>query len=73
MNFIFFTVGLLIGIILTAVFKSSDKIYGVIEVDHETEMVKFLITSKELADYKNKKATFVINHEGKISRDKQIL
>jgi len=71
MGLVLFIVGFVVGVTFTMIFRKKDKIYGVIEVDHETEMVKFHISSFELGDYKTKKATFKVSHDATISREKQ--
>ena len=71
MELLIFIGGVALGIIIVTLFKQKDKIYGIIEVDHNTEMCKFRITSNELSDRKNKKAMFIIEHEANISREEQ--
>lgn len=73
MEFIFFAGGVILGTILTAIFKSKESIHGVIEVDHRTEQCIFRLTSDELQNPKNKKAVFSINHNANISREEQSL
>lgn len=71
MVLVIFMIGFVVGVSFTMIFRKKDKIYGVIEVDHDSEMVKFHISSTELGDYKTKKATFKVSHDATISREKQ--
>lgn len=71
MELLIFIGGVALGIISVTLFKRKDKIYGIVEVDHSTEMCKFRITSDELSNRKNKKAVFKIEHEANISREEQ--
>ena len=71
MSFIFLAIGFALGCIVTLLINSRCKIYGVIEVDHNTEQCRFRITSDELSDRRSKKAVFVINHDVEISREEQ--
>ena len=73
MDIIMLTIGVIFGIIATKLFTKENKIYGVIEVDHDTQQCRFRITSDELANRTNKKAVFVIEHDVHISRDEQSL
>ena len=71
MEYLFLVGGIILGIVISIIFKSKNKIYGVIEVDHNTDMCKVHITSDELSNPNSKKAIFVIDHDGKISREEQ--
>ena len=71
MEFIFFIGGVLLGIIGTMIFKSRERIHGVVNIDHETEQCIFSLTSNQLSDRKNKIAVFYINHDANISREEQ--
>ena len=71
MEILFFLGGMILGVLFTIMLKHKDKIYGVIEVDHNTEMCKVHITSDELSNINNKKAVFKINHNANISREEQ--
>lgn len=73
MEFLYFIGGVLLGIVFMKIHSARERIYGVIEVDHETEQCKVCITSEELSDPKKKIASFVIKHDAKISREKQSL
>lgn len=69
----YITIGIIIGAILEAVISCKDKIYGFIDVDQHTGMCKIRISSEEIANRKNKKAIFIINHDANISREEQSL
>lgn len=71
MNFIFFIGGMVLGIISTFIFKSRERIHGIVHVDHNTDQCIFSITSDQLSDRKKKIAVFMINHNAKISREEQ--
>lgn len=73
MEFLYFIGGLLLGIIIMKIHSARERIHGVIHVDHETEQCKVYLASEELSNKKKKIATFVINHNAKISRGKQSL
>lgn len=73
MEFIFLIVGIIIGFIFTRLLEKRKEVYGVITVDHKTELCSFHISSDELANRRNTKAMFIINHDGNISRDEQTL
>lgn len=71
MAFIFFLGGLILGVIATLIFKSRERIHGVINIDHETEQCAFSLISTELQNKKKKIAVFYINHDAKLSREEQ--
>ena len=71
MEIILFIGGVILGIICTLIYKSRERIHGVIHVDHETEQCIFNITSNEISKHNKKIAVFYINHEAKISREEQ--
>lgn len=71
MEFIFLAGGVVLGIILTLLYKSRERIHGVIHVDHKTEQCIFSLTSNDLSDHSKKIAVFVINHNAEISREEQ--
>ena len=73
MEFIFLAGGVVLGIILTLLYKSRERIHGVIHVDHKTEQCIFSLTSNDLSDRTKKIAVFVINHNAEISREEQVL
>lgn len=73
MEFIFLIGGVILGVILTLIYKSRERIHGVINIDHNTEQCTFSITSDQLTNRKNKIAVFYINHDAKISREEQTL
>ncbi len=73
MELFIFLGGILLGIICTLVYKSRERIHGVIHVDLSTEQCVFEITSDQLSDRKKKIAVFYINHNADISRKEQPL
>lgn len=73
MEFIFFLVGIVVGIVFMIIRQRTEIIHGIVHVDHETESCSFSLISNQLADRKKKKAVFLINHDAQISREKQSL
>lgn len=73
MEFIFALIGIIIGFSAAMIYKSRERIHGVIHVDHKTEQCIFSITSSELTNRDKKIAVFVINHDAEISREEQTL
>ena len=73
MEILIFIGGALFGIAIAFIFRKKDEIHGIIEVDHKTELVRFLIASDGLSDIRTKKAVFEIKHDGQISREEQSL
>lgn len=75
MQILYFVSGLLLGIIITSITISinNHKTHGIIEVDHASGQCIVRITSDEVADIKNKKSVFNINHNAVISREEQSL
>lgn len=71
MEFLIFTGGILLGVGVSKLKRNREKVHGVIEVDHETEQCKFIITSSELANRNTKTAVFVVTHDANISREEQ--
>lgn len=69
MEFLFLLGGVLIGVIIATVFSRRESIYGIIEIDHETEQCRSRITNDELMNRKTKRAVFVVTHDAKISRE----
>ena len=73
MEILLFVGGVISGIIFTLIYKSKERIHGIVHVDHETEQCIFSLTSTQLSNRKKKIAVFLINHESEISRDEQSL
>lgn len=71
MEILIFLGGLILGVVSTMIYKSRERIHGLVHVDHETEQCVFSLTSDQLTDRKKKIAVFLINHEAKFSRDEQ--
>lgn len=71
MNFIFLLGGVILGVVLTLIYKSRERIHGIVHIDHKTEQSVFSITSDQLTDRKKKIAVFYINHDAQISREEQ--
>lgn len=69
--------GLIVGIILTIIFyhfkNKHSKIAGVIEVDIQSNLCKFQVTTTELSDLRTKKAMFKVVHDVDLSREEQLL
>lgn len=76
--FIYYLIlGIIIGVILSIIFINIKNRYsiitGVIEVDIQSNLCKFHITSSELSNLKTKKAMFKVIHNVDLSREEQIL
>lgn len=71
MEVLIFIGGLILGIVLTMIYRSRERIHGIIHIDHNTEQCIFSLTSEELMNRKKKIAVFVMNHEANISREEQ--
>lgn len=71
MEFIFLIGGVILGVILTLIYKSRERIHGVIHIDHDTEQCTFNITSDQLTKRDKKIAVFYIDHNAQISREEQ--
>lgn len=71
MAFLYFIGGVIIGVIGALIFRSRERIHGIIHVDHESEQCIFSLTSQELLKRNKKIAVFVINHDANISREEQ--
>lgn len=65
--------GFSLGVIVMIIKNKRQTIYGVIDIDHETEMVNFRVNSTELKNLYNKQVVFKINHNSTISRDEHTL
>lgn len=71
MAFLYFIGGVILGVVGALIFRSRERIHGIIHVDHDTEQCIFSLTSQELLKRDKKIAVFVINHEANISREEQ--
>lgn len=63
--------GVILGLIISRIFRNRERIHGVVHVDHQTEQCVFSLTSDELLNRDKKIAVFVINHDADISREEQ--
>ena len=73
MEFLIFLGGVVLGVISTLIYRSRERIHGIIHIDHNTEQCVFNISSTELSKRDKKIAVFVINHDATISREEQTL
>ena len=71
MYVLIFLGGVILGIIGTLIYKSRERIHGVINIDHTTEQCLFSMISDELMKRDKKIAVFLINHDANISREEQ--
>ena len=71
MEVLIFLGGVILGVIFTLIFKSRERIHGVVHVDHKTEQCIFSVTSDQLSKRDKKIAVFYINHNAEISREEQ--
>lgn len=63
--------GVILGIVISNLFKGGNTIYGTIDVEEESGLCRFRIDDDKLVDRRVKKATFIVNHDVYISRDEQ--
>jgi uncharacterized membrane-anchored protein YhcB (DUF1043 family) len=74
---LYLLLGIIIGIFISIIFihfkNKYSKVAGLIEVDIQSNLCKFQITSTELSDLKTKKAMFKVVHDVDLSREEQIL
>ena len=74
---LYLLLGIIIGIFISIIFiyfkNKHSKVAGLIEVDIQSNLCKFQITSTELSDLKTKKAMFKVVHDVDLSREEQIL
>ena len=74
---IYWLLGVIAGISISVIFtyfkNRHSKIAGLIEVDIQSNLCKFQITSTELANQKTKKVLFNVVHNVDLSREEQIL
>lgn len=65
--------GISFAIIFYAIKNKRTVIGGVIEVDIQSNLCKFHVTSTELSNLKTKKVMFKVIHNVDLSREEQIL
>lgn len=71
MEFIFFLLGVFVGVFWTIPFMN--RIKGIIDIDHDNNAYKIRMISKDVVDKKKMKAMFLVNHDATISREEQTL
>jgi hypothetical protein len=71
MVFIFFIGGVILGVIGTLIYRSRERIHGVVHIDHKTKQCTCNLISDEVMNVKKKIAVFIINHQAEISREEQ--
>lgn len=74
---IYYLLGMLVGISVTWAIinfkRSRQKISGLIIVDDNNGLCKFVVTSKELTNQNIKDALFIVKHGADLSREEQTL
>jgi len=74
---LYYLLGILVGISVTwasiNIKRSRQKIHGLIFVDDNNGLCKFVITSKELTNLNTKDALFIVKHGADLSREEQTL
>lgn len=74
---IYWLLGIIAGISISVIFtcfkNRHSTIAGLIEVDIQSNLCKFQITTTELSDLKTKKAMFKVVHGVDLSREEQVL
>ena len=77
--FLFFAIGLIIGMVIMIVSYKRQTMYGKINVDHYSELISIFADRDELKKMYKKRAIFTIDHNAIIdynevvSRDEHIL
>ena len=71
MEFLFFIGGVILGVVITLIYRSRERIHGIVHVDHNTEQCMFSVTSNELSNRNKKIVVFLINHNAELSREEQ--
>ena len=71
--FLFFAIGLIIGMIIMIVIYKHQTTYGEIKIDHYSELIGIFADKDELKILYKKRAIFTIDHNAVISRDEHIL
>ena len=71
MGILLFIGGVILGLIISRIFRNRERIHGIVHVDHHTEQCVFSLTSNELLNRDKKIAVFVIDHNANISREEQ--
>lgn len=70
MMYVLFTIlGIIIGAMIRTMFYNSELIHGVIDVDHNTKLCRFHISSQEISNYETKTVKFLVNHNAKLEMD----
>lgn len=64
-----FIFGLILGAVLVITKEQNSSVKGVIQIDSETKMCRVTILDEHLSDLDVRKATFLVSHDAKISRD----
>lgn len=74
---LYYLLGMLVGISVTwasiNIKRSRQKIQGLIFVDDNNGLCKFVVTSKELTNLNTKDALFIVKHGADLSREEQTL
>ena len=73
MELIFFAGGVLVGIGSSMLYKKRKYLDGIIDIDHDNNIYKIRMISKDVVDNRKIKAAFLLNHNANISREEQVL
>lgn len=73
MEFIFFIGGVIVGFSWTIPFWTGEDVKGIIDIDHDNNVCKIRMISKDVVDKRKSKAVFMLNHDYNISREEQTL
>lgn len=71
--FLFFAIGLIIGMVIMIFNYKRQTMYGKINVDHYSELISIFADRDELKKMYKKRAIFTIDHNAVISRDEHTL
>ena len=69
MGILYFLGGVIVGTVITIIFRVRTKTYGVIKVDHNIEACFIELKSQDLLNRKTKKAMFDVDHNANLSRE----
>lgn len=71
MEFIFFILGVIIGIVIMWLYNKSTTMQGFIEVDHNNNQFNIMVSSGDVLKRRHKKAILKVVHNVDLSQDIQ--
>ena len=61
-----FVFGIILGFIIRYDMEKLTKVVGTVDIDHNTDLCRFFITSDELSNKKCRKVLLIVNHDAEI-------